>query len=121
MATDEVEWIVPKEKARLLRRHATISERLLWGRLRGGQLDGLKFRRQHPAGGWIADFACVGARLLVEIDGASHGDPAKDARRDRELMRLGWRVLRVEDRRVLRDLDGVLELIVKSARAAGSK
>jgi very-short-patch-repair endonuclease len=121
MATDEFEWIVPKEKARLLRRHATISERLLWGRLRGGQLDGLKFRRQHPAGDWIADFACVGARLLVEIDGASHGDPAKDARRDRELVRLGWRVLRVEDRRVVRDLDGVLELIVKSARAAGSK
>lgn len=121
MTMDEGEWLAPTEKARLLRRQATSAERLLWGRLRDGRLDGLKFRRQHPVGGWIADFACVGARLLVEIDGTSHGNPAKDARRDRELVRLGWRVLRVEDRRVVRDLDGVLELIVKSARAAGSK
>jgi very-short-patch-repair endonuclease len=74
----------------------TPSEQALWAMLRGKQL-GVWFRRQVPLGRFIADFAAVGARLVVEVDGGYHADRrAADARRDRALARLGYRVLRLE-------------------------
>ncbi|MGH8453586.1 MAG: endonuclease domain-containing protein, partial [Nevskiales bacterium] len=58
--------------ARRLRRDSTFPERLLWSRIRGSQLAGLKFRRQQVLMGFVVDFYCPDAMLVVEIDGQSH-------------------------------------------------
>ena len=60
-------------RAKLLRRDAPKAERVLWFKLREQRpAHGLKFRRQHPVGGYIVDFACIESRVIVEIDGMSH-------------------------------------------------
>src|SRR5438067_8616384 len=82
-------------RAQELRREMSKTEWRLWFRLRGRQLGGCKFRRQVPLGPYIADFACLEAGLVVEVDGDHHGDQlAYDARRDRWLSGTGFRVLR---------------------------
>ncbi len=100
--------------ARALRRNATPAERMLWPALRNQALEGAKFRRQYPCGPYILDYAAVGAKLAIEVDGESHavGDgPVRDARRDGWLGAQGWRVLRFTNREVLGNLDGVLQTI----------
>ena len=79
--------------AKTLRREMTDAEQALWFRLRGGRLDGLKFRRQHPVPPYIVDFYCVEAKLVVELDGSQHG-PEADAVRSQCLERQGLQVLR---------------------------
>jgi len=91
-----------------MRRDPTPTEDRIWRELRGGQF-GVRFRRQEPIGGYIADFACRPLRLIVEFDGESHSDEAKDRRRDEELEARGWRVIRYDDADVYEDLEGVLE------------
>jgi very-short-patch-repair endonuclease len=84
----------PIAHARRLRRDMTRFERRLWSLLRQ-RPEGLKFRRQHPACGFIADFACVEARLIIELDGSQHADQAAaDARRTAILEAHGWQVMR---------------------------
>jgi very-short-patch-repair endonuclease len=78
----------------------------LWSRLRARQL-GVKFRRQHPIGPYIADFACCRARLVVEIDSDTHRG-AYDIHRDRWLESRGWRVMRL----VLQEIDEGLDIAV---------
>jgi len=90
-------------RARAMRKQPSRAERGIWEILRDRRL-GVKFRRQVPIDRYIADFACVEARLIVEVDGASHDVPdqvAYDSRRDAVLASLGWRVLRVRDTLVL--------------------
>ena len=100
---------VTRDRARRLRREATLAERLLWSQLRGKQIQGHRFRRQHPIGPYIVDFACTRFRLAVEVDGAQHDERRKlDDRRTRELSRMGWRVLRFWNDEVLVDMDAVL-------------
>ncbi len=95
-----------------MRAAPTATEALLWRRLSGSQL-GVGFRRQLVIGDFIADFAAPAARLVVEVDGGYHAGRARaDARRDRVLGRLGWRVLRVPGELVARDLDAAVALIV---------
>src|SRR3546814_4018321 len=84
------------ENSRRLRRDMTDAEQKLWQQLRGGQLDGLKFRRQHPIPPYIADFCCVSEKLIVELDGSQHDDHV-DAARSRYLEAQGWRILRFWD------------------------
>ena len=80
--------------AKSLRREMTDGERLLWQRLRGEQL-GVKFRRQHPLGPYVADFACLAPRMIVEIDGSQHADQqAYDAGRDLFFSKHGFEVMR---------------------------
>jgi very-short-patch-repair endonuclease len=94
--------------AHQLRAAPTWSERLLWARLSGSQL-GVGFRRQVVIGRFIVDFAAPAVRLVVEVDGGYHAERAKaDARRDRELLRLGWRVVRVAAGLVERDIEAAL-------------
>jgi very-short-patch-repair endonuclease len=91
-----------QEVAAKLRRALALPEGLLWRELRK-RPDGLKFRRQHPAGRYVLDFFCAGAKLAVEVDGEMHsrGDrPARDAERD------AW--LRTQGVRVLREVSGIL-------------
>jgi len=91
----------------------TDAERILWSRLRRKSFDGKnRFRRQHPIGPYIADFACVAAWLVVEVDGDTHGTEEKivhDKRRDAFMRARGWRVVRVTNLDVYKNLDVVLE------------
>jgi very-short-patch-repair endonuclease len=94
-----------------MRRSATQAERLLWQRLRRGQL-GVRFRKQVAIGQFIADFFCPARDLVVEVDGGVHDDRRDiDEERDRMLGRLGVRVLHVRNEEVLHDLDGVVRRI----------
>ena len=93
-----------------LLREMTDSERKLWQRLRGGQLDGLKFRRQHPIPPYIADFCCIEMKLIVELDGSQHGLQT-DAIRTRFLESQGWQVIRFWDNDVLLATEAVVEAI----------
>lgn len=103
------------ERARTLRTNSTWSERVLWQALRSGRL-GVAFRRQAAIGGkYIADFLASAIRLVVEVDGSSHHRRgAADARRDRDMRRLGYRVLRL-DAEVVRHQ---LLVAVEAVRAA---
>ena len=99
------------EHAHRLRQQPTDSEARLWRALRGSQL-GQPFRRQVVLLGFIVDFFCPKARLVVEVDGGYHARRVgADAKRDRRLNRAGYRVLRVDAQAVHRDLAAVLQLI----------
>jgi very-short-patch-repair endonuclease len=105
--------------ARQLRKDMSLPEVLLWRELRGKPM-GLKFRRQFPVLGYVADFACVEVRLLIEIDGIVHdmGDqPARDVERDAILTNKGWKVLRIAATDVLRDVSGMAGSIVALAES----
>ena len=101
-------------RAKELRRHATESERVLWSRLRARRAGGFKFRRQHPMGNFIADFACLSERLIIEVDGPGHSKRGgEDAARDSWFQAQGFRVLRFSDEEVLRATALVLERILR--------
>jgi very-short-patch-repair endonuclease len=100
------------QHAQELRREMSGTEWRLWYRLRSRQLLGHKFRRQVPIGPYFADFACLEARLVVEVDGEHHGDQlVYDARRDHSLGELGFRVLRFWVVEVDENIEGVIETI----------
>ncbi|MCA8992149.1 MAG: endonuclease domain-containing protein [Planctomycetaceae bacterium] len=102
--------------AREHRRNATQPEKKLWMALRDRRLAGLKFRRQFPVEGFIADFACVEQKLIIEVDGDSHADQySHDMTRQETLERAGWRVARVSNDDVLQNLEGVLTQIAAAA------
>jgi very-short-patch-repair endonuclease len=104
-------------RARKLRRELTKPERLLWWALKAGQT-GFHFRKQHAAGPYVLDFYCDRARLCVEVDGSSHElTHERDAVRDRYLERWGIVTLRVPACEVLKNLQGVVDLITTTARA----
>ncbi|MBE7481620.1 MAG: DUF559 domain-containing protein [Polyangiaceae bacterium] len=95
---------VIEARARAMRFAQTPTEEALWRELRGGKL-GAVVRRQYVVGRYIADFAVPSVRVVIEVDGAYHASRrAADARRDRELGRRGWRVLRLPAELVARDL-----------------
>ncbi|MBN8922623.1 MAG: DNA-cytosine methyltransferase [Rhodanobacter sp. 68-29] len=98
------------ERARRLRNAATDAERHLWRHLRCRQIVGCKFRRQYPLAGYIVDFVCIPAGLVLELDGGQHLDAmARDADRTRAIEALGYRVLRFWNDDVLLRTDAVLE------------
>jgi very-short-patch-repair endonuclease len=97
--------------ARKLRENATDVERLLWRALRESTLP-WKFRRQHPIGGRIADFACPARKLVIELDGSQHiAGAVADEKRDDELAARGYRVIRFWNNDILENLEGVLTAI----------
>ena len=101
-------------RARELRKDMSLPEKLLWLALRGSQLDGLRFRRQHPMGPYVFDFFCASARLAVEVDSNDHwvGDrPERDAIRDAWMAERGVRTLRIPARWVLDDVDSAVAAI----------
>ena len=96
-----------------LRQAMPEAEVRLWHQLRDRRLMGHKFRRQHSIGPFIADFACVAARLVIELDGSQHAQAeAADARRTAFLEAEGWAVIRFWNARVLTDMDNVLREII---------
>ena len=101
-------------RARRLRSNMTDVERKLWGAMRGKQLEGCRFRRQHAIGAYIVDFACVERTLVIELDGGQHHDQKTyDDTRSKYLNEQGWQVVRFWNNEVLENLDGVLEVILE--------
>ena len=108
--------------ARKLRRDMTQAEAMLWRSLRGGGLDGLKFRRQVPIGRYVVDFLCIRHRLAVELDGAPHDrdeQKARDASRDAWLREHGYRLLRLRNELVIGGGNIPLDMI-RAAIAEGA-
>jgi very-short-patch-repair endonuclease len=98
--------------ARRLRRDRTDAEARLWRYLRNRQMEGAKFRFQAPVGPYVADFLCVEARLIIELDGGQHGvQLEKDTARTRALEDAGYMVIRFWNNDVLANSEGVLETI----------
>ncbi len=103
------------KRARSLRSKMTDAERKLWHSLRGRQMGGFRFRRQHVLGCYIVDFICLEARLIVEVDGSQHIERKEyDLQRSAWLVEQGFRILRFWDNEVLLALDGVLNQIAQA-------
>lgn len=101
--------------ARMLRKRPTDAESALWRQLRLRQIDGAKFRRQHPIGPYIVDFACLEHKLIIEVDGSQHAEQKRqDAERTAWLQSVGCRVIRFWDHEVLTELESVKEAIWRS-------
>jgi very-short-patch-repair endonuclease len=98
-------------RSRSLRHEMTDAERHLWRRLRQRELLGWRFRRQHPIAGYVADFACIEAKLVIEVDGGQHSGSEADVRRDRPIRDQGWSVLRFWNNDVMANVDGVVAAI----------
>tara|TARA_R110002020_G_scaffold36426_1_gene109528 strand:- start:306 stop:617 length:312 start_codon:yes stop_codon:yes gene_type:complete len=94
-----------------MRRQPTEAEAKLWHLLRNRRLADFKFRRQVPVGPYIPDFVCFAARLIIEADGGQHAESLRDVKRDAELARRGFRVLRLWNNDILDRPDAVLDAI----------
>jgi very-short-patch-repair endonuclease len=105
---------MPSRQARMLRRDMTDAERRLWSALRHRRIAGHKFRRQHPVGPYILDFACVEMRLAIEADGGQHADSERDLHRTAWLEGEGWRVLRFWNNDILGNIEGVAARILEA-------
>ena len=107
------------ERAHFMRHNLTETEQILWHRISSKQL-GVVFRRQVPVGDkYIADFLAPASRLIVEVDDRSHElRRTADARRDRDLARLGYSVLRLPAEIVRRNLNEVVARIIAALSAA---
>jgi very-short-patch-repair endonuclease len=100
--------------ARGFRQRQTDAEKALWMKLRNRQLEGVKFRRQHPIGSYIVDFSSLERKLIIEIDGGQHNEgKIKEADEERtiRLKERGYRVMRFWNNEILTNLEGVLERI----------
>ena len=103
-----------------MRAQSSEAERKLWHFLRGKQIGGLRFRRQFPLGPYFADFVCLPARLVIEVDGSQHGEEAQaahDRRRTTWLNQNGFRVIRFWAGDVMTDPRHVVEGIERAMNA----
>jgi len=101
------------DRSRVLRSRATYPERLLWSRIKPSRMLTYRFRRQHPIDGYVVDFCCVSEKIVVEIDGLSHAHTGiDDATRQQRLEKLGYRVIRITNDDVIRDVDNTVEWIL---------
>lgn len=105
--------------ARRLRKDQTNAEEFLWELLKNRQLNGLKFRRQHPIKGVgaILDFFCPKSRVAIELDGAGHLEKEQriyDEQRTRLLTEYGIRVLRFRNKEIVENVEGALNIILKA-------
>jgi len=101
-------------KARYLRKTQTQAEKLLWEELRNRKLSGFKFRRQQILNEMIVDFFCAEKKLIIELDGPYHNDPLqriKDHNRDQELISLGFKVYRITNNQIFKNLEQTLKEI----------
>ena len=106
-----------KRHSQQLRKNMTDAERLLWSKIRKKQLRGCQFYRQRIIGNYIVDFYCPKTKLIVELDGGQHyneEENRKDRIRDDYMKKLRMKILRLSDREVFENLNGVIERIYES-------
>lgn len=106
-----------KDRRKELRNNPTSAEDLLWQLLKGSKLEGRKFRRQHSIDRFIVDFYCPSEKLIVELDGSIHDiDSVKkrDAMREKHLEGLGYKVVRVQNDDVFRNMHLVAAAITNT-------
>src|SRR5437764_762420 len=108
---------MPNQRARQLRQSSTDAERRMWSALRHQRLSRYRFRRQHPIGDFVVDFACTEHVLVIEVDGGQHSDNPLDAHRTAWLESQGWRVIRFWNNDVLNNTSGVIEAILQALQA----
>ena len=100
------------KKAKLLRSKMTKSETILWERLKGKQIHGLRFRRQHPINIYIVDFYCHSQKLIIELDGGIHKSQIEyDNERTTDLKMYGLNVIRFNNYEVEKDIEKVISQI----------
>jgi very-short-patch-repair endonuclease len=105
------------ELARILRKRMTRSEKILWEKVKGKQIVGKRFRRQHPISFFIADFYCHSARLVIELDGGIHrGKTEYDDNRSAEMEKYQIKVIRFKNDEVDNHLDEVMKIIEDEVR-----
>lgn len=112
----EMTQLTTTEIARRRRKTMPLASRILWQRLRASRISGHSFRRQHPIGGYIVDFACLKHKLVIELDtGARPTDETlqRDRRRMLDLMHDGWTVLRLAESDIFNRLDQVIATITR--------
>jgi very-short-patch-repair endonuclease len=100
-----------------LRQSQTDAEHKLWLKSREMQVDGIKFRRQHPLGNYIVVFACIKKKLIIEVDGGHHNESrarTHDIDRSAWLEKQGFLVLRFWDKDVLLNIDGVMSQVLQT-------
>jgi very-short-patch-repair endonuclease len=98
--------------ARLLRKNMTIPEKILWERLKGKNIPGLRFRRQHPIDIFIADFYCHEARLVIEIDGEIHEEQIEyDDGREAEIEKYDIKVIRFTNYEIMNEMESIINKI----------
>jgi very-short-patch-repair endonuclease len=105
------------ERAKALRANSSPVERRMWRLLHGFRTGGYHFRKQAPIGPYTVDMACHHAKLVIEIDGDTHGSDAarrNDARRDAFLCGEGYTVLRISNSEVMTNSDGVYQLVAQA-------
>ncbi|MBW4509498.1 MAG: endonuclease domain-containing protein [Scytonematopsis contorta HA4267-MV1] len=103
------------QRSKELRRNMTPEEKILWQCLRTNSLNGLHFRRQQIIDGFLADFYCHSAALVVEVDGKIHEKQIEyDAERDKVFLTRGLRLLRIKNEEIIDNLDNVLLRIAKA-------
>jgi len=109
----------PHPKAKPLRKDMPPAEQRLWYFIRRKQLGGFRFRRQHSIGPYIADFACLEVKLVIELDGEQHAydDGARDRKRDAYLEQEGWTALRFWNHDVYKNIEWVQEEVLRMANA----
>ncbi len=101
-----------KDLRRELRKEPTEAEAFLWKILRGKNISGRKFRRQHSIENYIVNFYCAEEKLVIELDGKINlNQKEMDFERDKRLKELGYNVLRFENERVFRELEKVVCII----------
>ena len=115
-----------RSHAKVMRKNLTKAEAVMWGKIKGKNLNGHHFRRQHPIGPFIADFACVEGKVVLEVDGATHNseeEQAYDGRRTSFLESEGWHVVRVWNNQIYNNRDGVLRALdeIVTARVEANK
>ena len=104
--------------AKSLRKRSTEAEKIVWQKIRAGQLNGFKFKRQQPIGPYIVDYVCFEKNLIIEIDGGQHAvEKDKDIKRDTWLQSEGFVVTRFWNNEIFENLEGVLETIIKKIEA----
>lgn len=100
-----------------MRKNPTPAEKALWEKLRKRQIEGQKFRRQHPVNCFIVDFYCREANLAIEVDGNVHDEPQqneRDIEREEILKNLGLRIIRFTNKEIFNDIEDVIKRIKES-------
>ena len=103
-----------------MRFDSTKAEEMLWQQLKNRQIGGHKFRRQVPLKGYILDFVCFDAKLVIEVDGSQHAESAKDAERDGILQADGFRILRFWNDEIEKALDFVVRRVMMELNDVGA-